>query len=478
MTKSVIAFPGATAPRKRGMELEFLPAAVEVMDTPASPGARYTAMTLCGFFVVALTWSIVGKVDIIASAPGTVIPVGKSKVVQPLEAGIVTAILVKDGTHVRAGQRLIELDAVQTGAERDRVARDLRQARLDAAGLAALRADISTGAGLASFRPPPGAPAGEVETERLTIAARQQQGAQKVASLVQQIAAKQAEMAENTAGMERLRISLPYLQKKRDMYRALLRSGLTQVPAWADAEQAASDQQQQILVLGEHANNIMSSRASLIRDLAQARAEFAHDVMKDAADADQKVGELSAQLSAASRRTEEAVLTAPIDGTVQDLATHTVGGVVTPAQPLMTIVPDGGPVMIEATVENRDVGFVHPGQDVEVKVETFTFTRYGLMKGRVVDVSRDAAAGAAPRPAMPRRSGADEEPGEDPLAGKAAGYVAHVMLEHDTLVVDGQIQELAPGMNVTAEIKTGWRTVIDYLLSPLSRYAHDGMNER
>ena len=431
-------------------------------------------VTIAALFTVAVAWSIVGKVDMIASAPGSVIPVGKSKVVQPLEAGIVTAILVKDGDHVTAGQRLIELDAVQTGAERDRLARDLRQARLDAAGLAALRHDIATGAGLGSFAAPAGTPAAEAEVERLTIAARQEASVQKTASLFQQIAAKQAELAENTAGMERLRISLPFLQKKRDMYRALLRSGLTQVPAWADAEQAASDQQQQILVMGQHAADIGASRASLVRDLAQTRAEYAHGVMKDASDADQKVGELTAQLAAASRRTEEAVLAAPIAGTVQDLAAHTVGGVVTPAQPLLTLVPDGGPVMVEATVENRDVGFVHPGQDVQVKVETFTFTRYGLTHGHIVDVSRDAASGPQAKPTGVKRDDADDQ-SQSP---KSAGYVAHVSLDRDTLVVDGQEQRLQPGMQVTAEIKTGRRSVIDYLLSPLSRYVHEGMTER
>ena len=470
--------PGTARLARPGLELEFLPAALEVMDTPASPAARYTALTIAALFTVAVAWSIVGKVDMIASAPGSVIPVGKSKVIQPLEAGIVTEILVKDGDHVAAGQRLIELDAVQTGAERDRLARDLRQARLDAAGLAALRRDIATGAGLGSFTAPPGTPAAEVETERLTIAARQQQGAQKSASLIQQIAAKQAEAAENRAGIDRLRASLPYLQKKRDMYRSLLRSGLTQLPAWADAEQAASDQQQQMLVMGEHAADIAASRASLIRDLAQARAEYAHDVMKDASDADQKIGELTAQMAAASRRTEEATLTAPIAGTVQDLAIHTIGGVVTPAQALLTIVPDEGPVMIEATVDNRDVGFVHPGQAAEVKVETFTFTRYGLMHGRVVDISRDAAAGMQARALGTKRDDTDDPSSGNTVANKAAGYVAHVILDRDTLVVDGQEQRLAPGMSVTAEIKTGRRSVMDYLLSPLNRYAHDGLNER
>jgi hemolysin D len=201
--------------------------------------------------------------------------------------------------------------------------------------------------------------------------------------------------------------------------------------------------------------------------------------MKDASDADQKMGELTAQLAAASHRSEEALLTAPIAGTVQDLAVHTIGGVVTPAQALLTVVPDQGPVMIEANVENKDVGFVHAGQDVEVKVETFTFTRYGLMHGHVVDLSRDAAAGRnQARPSADSSEDSSVSGSGISQAYKAPTYVVHVALSRDALVINGQQQQLYPGMSITAEIKTGRRSVISYLLSPISRYAHDSFSER
>ena len=480
MTDSVIAFPEKTAPRKRGLDVEFLPAALEVMDTPASPAARYTAMTISSFFVVALTWSIIGKVDIIASAPGIVIPVGKSKVVQPLEAGIVKSILVTDGDHVMAGQALIELDLTQAGSERDRIAGDLRQDRLDVAGLTGLRAALSAGTSQVNVVAPTGTPVLEAEVEKATMQARAQEQAEKVASLVQQITAKQAEDAENTAGAARLRSSLPYLQQKRDMYRSLMRNQLAPVPAWADAEQAAVEQQQQILVIGEHAGTVGAQRASLIRELAGVRATYAHDLLKDLADAEQKVGELSAQYTAALRKIEETVLRAPISGTVQQLTVHTVGGVVTPAQQVVTIVPDHPAVMIEATVENKDVGFVNPGQEAEVKVETFTFTRYGLMQGHVTDVSRDAAAPVFQSAARDHGNSADDgsSPGDSRGEAPSRGYVAHIRLDSETLFVDGRSRKLEPGMGVTAEIKTGRRSVISYLLSPLARNTADAAHER
>jgi hemolysin D len=168
------------------------------------------------------------------------------------------------------------------------------------------------------------------------------------------------------------------------------------------------------------------------------------------------------------------VLTAPIAGTVQQLAVHTVGGVVTPAQPLLTMVPDDAPVLVEASVENGDIGFVRAGRDVEVKVETFTFTRYGLLHGHVMDASRDRVEDS-PGPGArqgPQAKTADRN--ADDGEAKGPGYVAHVALDRTQLMVDGREQTLAPGMAVTAEIKTGSRTVISYLLSPLRRYAHEG----
>jgi hemolysin D len=162
------------------------------------------------------------------------------------------------------------------------------------------------------------------------------------------------------------------------------------------------------------------------------------------------------------------VLTAPVAGVVQDLAVHTIGGVVTPAERLMTVVPDSRRLTVEARLANRDIGFVHPGQDVAVKVETFAFTRYGVIHGKVVDVSRDVAA-------LPDRPDSDHP---NTAAAATPSYVAQIALERADMVVDGETRALLPGMSVTAEIKTGRRTIIDYLLSPLARRESEAMHER
>jgi hemolysin D len=182
------------------------------------------------------------------------------------------------------------------------------------------------------------------------------------------------------------------------------------------------------------------------------------------------------QLLGAAHRAGQTVLTAPIGGTVQQLAVHTVGGVVTPAQARLTVVPNDGPVLVDATVENGDIGFVHAGQDVEVKVRAFEFTRHGLLHGDVMDVSRDRVLDATPARPSADAKGSDAK--TEDCKPNEPGYVAHVALDSTRLVIDGRVETLSPGMAVTAEIKTGRRSVISYLLSPLQRYAHEGIRER
>jgi hemolysin D len=168
----------------------------------------------------------------------------------------------------------------------------------------------------------------------------------------------------------------------------------------------------------------------------------------------------------------------PIDGTVQQLAIHTVGGVVTPAQQLMVIVPADSHLEAEAMISNRDIGFVSPGQAAEVKVDTFNFTRYGLLQGKVVSVSQDAIVRDKP----PDKSGAPKSDGALSDSSEPEGqellYSARVSLDETQMQIEDRVVNLAPGMAVTVEIKTGTRRLIEYVMSPLLRYRHESLRER
>jgi hemolysin D len=466
------------SPRRRGAELEFLPAAVEIIETPASPAGRASAIALVLFLVIAIAWAWFGRVDVIASAPGRIVPAGKVKVLQPLEAGIVSAIHVQDGDHVTAGQVLVELDPTTVRADRDSSSRELLQARLDVARLTALLDDVKTGKGPGAFVPPPDAPPLAVETARAGMVAQAAEQASKLAGIDQQIVEKRAEAQEASALIDKLKASLPFLQERVDLRQQLLEVQYSNRFAYLEAQQQLVEAQHDLVVETQRLREAGAARAALEKNREQARAEYAHSVLDDLGKAQQKADEEAQQLAKAAEKTNETVLKAPVDGMVQQLAVHTVGGVVTPAQPLLVVVPDDHPLVVEAMVRNDDVGFVHVGQEVEVKVETFNFTRYGLIHGQVASLSRAALDDEGRRPDPNATPSPETRQNAEPDHATPPAYVAQVSLDKNAIMVEGTQRPLGPGMAVTAEIKTGRRRILEYLLSPLVRQVEESLHER
>jgi hemolysin D len=208
-----------------------------------------------------------------------------------------------------------------------------------------------------------------------------------------------------------------------------------------DQERELSIQQSRVRELSAAKKAAQSQQNSVIAQTRRAMLDLQHE-------SQQRAAALTQELKKAQQRDSLMRLTAPVDGTVQQLAIHTNGGVVTEAQPLMVIVPSDQPVEVEATLENKDIGFVRPGQTVEIKVETFSFTKYGVVDGVVQSISSDAI--------------------EDERLGLV--YSARIQLKKNTIQVGENLIALSPGMAVRAEVKTDKRTVIDYFLSPLKQY--------
>jgi len=201
-------------------------------------------------------------------------------------------------------------------------------------------------------------------------------------------------------------------------------------------------------------------------------------VLSDLSDAQKKAEEFSQDLVKAERKIDEQILHSPIEGTVQQLAVHTVGGVVTPAQQLMIIVPSESHLEAEAMISNRDIGFVQTGQTVEIKIDTFNFTRYGLLQGKVVNVSQDAIVREKPaEKSNPSKAGGALSDSSEP-EGQELLYAARISLDQAKMQIDDRMLNLAPGMAVTIEIKTGTRRIIEYLMSPLLRYRQESLRER
>jgi hemolysin D len=369
----------------QGKELEFLPAVIEIQETPPSPAGRAVAVTLIAVFALALVWSIFGKIDIIAVAQGKIVPGGRSKVIQPLESGVIKAIHVRDGQRVKRGEPLIEIDTT-AGADRERFLNEYYAAQIEVARLRALIADKD------SFESPKGVNPAIVQAER-----------------------------------DRLRDQLTEyrsLRKQAEAYRELLDKQYVPRLQYLEVERK--------------------------------RAEKMNEYTAALSAAETRAKSLSKEISKAGTRADQQYLAAPIDGVVQQLAVHTVGGVVTPAQQLMVIAPEEGSLEVEAILENKDIGFVNEEQLAEVKVDAFPFTRYGTLEGAVVSLSRDAVQ----------------------IDKVGLVYTARVNLARSTINIENKEVRLSPGMTVSVEIKTGKRRIIEYFLSPLIQAAHNSIRER
>ncbi|MBB4098331.1 HlyD family type I secretion periplasmic adaptor subunit [Sphingomonas kyeonggiensis] len=438
----------------RTEETDFLPAALEVVERPVSPTARVTAWVLLGLLVVALLWLFLGRVDVVASAPGKLIPADDVKLIQPGSGGIVRAILVRDGQSVRAGQALVELDPTVSDADTAQAGKALETAQLDAARLRAILSALD-GQGL-RFTPPAGTTA-EIAATQVALARAQlaeiQAGSQTRAADTESARAARSEAQIQAA---KLNETLPLLDEQIAANETLLEKGyvskLKVIEMRRQRLAAARDRDAALATARKAEAQIAVAGGNSSQSMAEARARILADLAKAESDARLRQEELTK----ATKRSSLQRLVSPVDGTVTQLAVHTVGGVVEAAKPIMVIVPARGKLIAEVTIANKDIGFVTPGQPVALKVEAFSFTRYGAVPGKLEQISSDAVQ--------------DEKRG--------LIYTARVALDRATIRRDGATVPLTPGMAVTADIRTGRRSLASYLLSPIDEIRTTAGRER
>ena len=316
-------------------------------------------------------------------------PSGRTKVIQPFETGVVRSIQVQDGQAVKAGDVLIELDPTVNAAERDHLRRTTCSPSSSTSRGCARRSRREDDRA-ADFTPPAGADPVLVDTQRQLLLHQVTEHRAKIAALTRQQAQKEAEQATIAATIHKLETMIPVVQQRVDIRRTLMEKELSSKLTYFEMLQLLVEQQEELSVQKSHLHEAEAAVAAIRETRGQAMAEFRHTLSDELAKAEQKASGLAQDLIKAEQKTRLQQLTAPVDGVVQQLAIHTVGGVVTPAQALLAVVPSDSRLEIEAMVSNRDIGFVHPGQEAEIKVDTFNFTRYGLLHGEVLSVSQDA----------------------------------------------------------------------------------------
>lgn len=442
-------------PKLLADEAAFLPAALSLQHTPVHPAPRRLAFALMALFAITLAWACIGKVDIVAVAPGRIIVGDRSKVVQPLERSVVQRVLVKDGDLVAAGQPLVELDPTSATADKTSVAEQLAAATGEQQRATALLKALASNGKLPVQvdLPPP---------QQAQLNAEWQDIKSKLAKYAAETARRQAEIDTARAQLAKLQTTLPLSQQREQDIKDLSAQGFMAQHAGQDRTRERIEQERDLATQQARLREAEAALSETRHAQAAYLAETTRNLHDRAAQADLKRQQASQELAKATQREKLTTLTAPVAGQVQQLAIHTTGGVVTDAQALMVIVPNetaspgAGAVVVEVTLDNKDIGFVTPGQGAEVKLETFPFTRYGTIAATVELVTADAVN--------------DEKRG--------AIFPARLLLKASHINVDGKAIKLTPGMNVTAEIKTGQRRVIEYLLSPVQRAGQESLRER
>ncbi|MFN8549570.1 MAG: HlyD family type I secretion periplasmic adaptor subunit [Candidatus Eisenbacteria bacterium] len=444
------------APHRLALERQFLPAALELMETPPPALPRAVLWTLITAFLVALVWSIVGRVETVAVAHGRIIPSDRAKVIQPAETAVVKRILVSDGQSVRAGDILIELDATVSAAEAQRSKEEWVAARLEAARAKGLLGAIEQRTVSPRIEPIAEASPGMLAAESRLLASQVQEFRSRMGAFDAEIAKREAELQSTKELVAKLEQTAPIAKRRAEDFKNLVQQNFVSQHGYLDREQARIEQERDLAHLQSRERELRLA-VDEARQRKSAFAAEAHRTASDALSAAEKRLAVFGQDVIKTRQREKLMqLAAPVSGTVQQLAVHTVGGVVTPAQPLMVIAPRDYSAEVEAVLENKDIGFVKADQRAEVKVETFPFTRYGTVPAQVIFVSQDAVQ--------------DEKRG--------LTFQARLLLERASLQVDEKLVTLAPGMAITAEIKTGERRVIEFLIEPFLRTTNESFREK
>lgn len=436
-------------------EAQFLPAALSLQETPVSPAPRVAMWLIIAFTLLALLWSIFGQIDVVATAQGKIVPNDRTKTIQPFETASVRAIRVSDGQAVKSGDVLVELDPTSSRADLDRVRSELAAARLQVARSKAVLAALD-GGGKGSLARPEGVDDGAYQEAQSLLAGQLAEYAARQSRIDAEIAQRVAELRSTQELVTKLQNTLPIAQQRAQNYKNLVDKNFVSKHGYLDREQVRIEQEADLANQKSRLQEIDAGIRQARSQRAELSAETRRIHLDSVNEGQQKVAALEQEQLKADARNRLTTLTSPVDGTVQQLAIHTVGGVVTPAQALMIVVPHDANMEVEAFLENKDIGFVHPKQDAEIKVETFQYTKYGTIHAEVASVSRDAIS--------------DEKLG--------LIYAARLRMTRSDIQVDGVPVTLSPGMAVSVEIKTGKRRVIEYFLAPLMRGASESLRER
>jgi len=446
--------------------MDFAPGLLSIQESPPARLPRVAMYTVMALFAILVLWSTFGKLDIVAVADGKLVPNTYLKIVQPADSGVVKEILVKEGEAVKAGQVLMRMDTTLSESDLKALTADYQNKKI---ALRRIDAQLS------------GTPFVQRADEPAELF--RQVYAQYVANRQAYdtaLAGERAtlEKAKNdlTAAIEvkkKLVETLPHYRAQEAAYEKLSREGFAGKLMYTDKQRERIEKEQDLLAQEATIGSAQSVIEQEQKKIAQITADYRRQLQTERVDTASQAEKAKEELAKQEHRNEYLELRAPQDGIVKDLATHTIGTVTSPGTILMTLVPENETLRAEVWVKNDDIGFVREKQPVKIKLATFTFQKYGMLDGEVAQVSADATDQSS---GSDSRTGATQ--GQSRSAAEPLVYKTLVDLKSQFLEADGEKYHLAPGMQVSAEINLGTRTVLEYLLSPVSKAFNEAGRER
>jgi len=445
--------------------LEFAPGLLALQESPPSRMPRAVLYAITSLLGLALVWAAIGHLDIGASADGRLVPKTYLKVVQPADAGIVKEILVREGQRVSAGQVLLRLDAQDAQADTAKLRSDLSRRSLQ---LRRIDAELA-GTPLRRQSDDSADVYRQVEAQ---FHERRQAYLDSLGQVQQQLHVAEREYDSGQAVLRKLRETNPILESQAQAYAGLGTEGYVPKVTVGDKQRALIENQQDLAAQESKVQSLSAAVSQAGQQLRQTRSKYRSDLENERVDADSELSKLQQDWAKQTHHSNLLELRAPQAGIVKDLATHTVGTVVSTGTVLLSIVPEREPLVAEVVIRNEDVGFVHPQQKVKIKLAAYPFQKYGLLDGEVLQVWPDAGeentSGAASR--STDNGGTSTAP--------IAGFKALVGLDRQTLGEGAESLRLVAGMQIVAEVREGRRTVLEYLVSPLQGALYDSGRER
>lgn len=437
------------------LECEFLPPALEIETTPPSPVRRALIWIIFGLTISAFVWAYFGKVDEVAVARGKVIPDGRVKVIQPMETGVIKAIHVQEGQMVKEGQLLIELDPTIKQADVESSAKALSIHAADKERLIAELKGETTGGRQWAIGNKNKAK-GINEFQKKLKDARESEYKSKEEALRLVIAQKDNALQASEAILKKLEKTSAILIEQEAAYRKLYEKDFIARADLLEKQKEFHTTVNEFEAQKKIVKQAIDSLEEAKKNLETLKKEREKALLTDIVEKEKNIIAIEGEAIKAKKRYELEKLCSPVSGTVHGIASYTIGGVVTPAQPVVTIVPDGTPLVVEAMALNKDIGFLKEGQKAEVKLDTFPFQKYGTIKGKVVSISPDAF--------------------EDEKMGPV--YKIKIEMERLYIAVDSKKVPVSPGMAVSVEVKTNKRRIIEFFLSPIVKYADESLTLR